>query len=86
MEDVWNWRYESNMVFRFQQAMDAREGAAMRDDKELRRAFEAWVSAPPYEREIKRWGDGAMLWPGKYYDDAVQLAWGAWQHMESERP
>ena len=58
----------------------------MRDDKELRSAFEAWVSAPPYERKIKRWVDGTMLWPGNYRDIAVQLAWEAWQHMEWERP
>ena len=59
-------------------------------DKESRRAFEAWVSAPPYEREIKRFYDDARksAWPGNYRDIAVQLAWEAWQQGErsKERP
>lgn len=42
-----------------------------------RAAFEAWISAPPYEREIERFGDGSA-WPGNYRDIDVDLAWNAW--------
>lgn len=42
-----------------------------------RAAFEAWISAPPYEREIERFGEGSA-WPGNYRDIDVDLAWNAW--------
>lgn len=42
-----------------------------------RAAFEAWISGPPYEREIERFGDGSA-WPGNYRDIDVDLAWCAW--------
>ena len=42
-----------------------------------RAAFEAWISAPPYERWIERFGDGSA-WPGNYRDIGVDLAWNAW--------
>ena len=42
-----------------------------------RAAFEAWISAPPYEREVERFGEGSA-WPGNYRDIDVDLAWNAW--------
>lgn len=42
-----------------------------------RAAFEAWISAPPYEREVERFGDGSA-WPGNYRELDVDLAWCAW--------
>ncbi len=42
-----------------------------------RAAFEAWISSPPYEREIERFGEGSA-WPGNYRDIDVDLAWNAW--------
>lgn len=42
-----------------------------------RAAFEAWISGPPYEREVERFGDGSA-WPGSYCKLDVDLAWCAW--------
>ena len=42
-----------------------------------RAAFEAWISAPPYEREVERFGDNSA-WPGNYRELDVDLAWCAW--------
>ena len=42
-----------------------------------RAAFEAWISAPPYEREVERFGD-TSAWPGNYRELDVDLAWCAW--------
>lgn len=42
-----------------------------------RAAFEAWISGPPYEREVERFGDGSA-WPGNYRELDVDLAWCAW--------
>lgn len=42
-----------------------------------RAAFEAWISAPPYEREVDRFDDGSA-WPGSYRELDVDLAWCAW--------
>ena len=45
-----------------------------------RSAFEAWISAPPYERSTHRWpDDGTKAWPGQYSDYPVELAWEAWK-------
>lgn len=46
----------------------------------LRKAFEAWISAPPFERRITRNSDDATkhAWPGHYLEYEVQLAWDAW--------
>jgi hypothetical protein len=46
-----------------------------------RKAFEAWISAPPYERDVVRFieHDAASAWPGQYMDYEVELAWEAWQ-------
>jgi hypothetical protein len=45
-----------------------------------REAFEKWITAPPYEREIARWpqDETKYAWPGQYQDIAVQLAWESW--------
>lgn len=42
-----------------------------------RAAFEAWISGPPYERDVERFGDGSA-WPGNYRELDVDLAWYAW--------
>ena len=45
---------------------------------EMRRAFEAWVTAEPMEWGVYRWGDHCAH-PGNYCDDNAQCAWEAWQ-------
>jgi hypothetical protein len=47
----------------------------------VREAFEAAISASPYERSIARYPDDATrsAWPGNYRDIAVDLAWRMWQ-------
>jgi len=49
----------------------------MTDD---RKAFEAWISAPPFERSIKRksFNPSETAWPGHYTNYDVQLAWEAY--------
>lgn len=42
-----------------------------------RAAFEAWISAPPFEREVERFGESSA-WPGNYRELDVDLAWQAW--------
>jgi hypothetical protein len=42
-----------------------------------RAAFEAWISSPPYEREVERFGENSA-WPGNYRELDVDLAWCAW--------
>lgn len=49
-----------------------------------RSEFEAWVSAPPYERCIDRYSDDALMWPGQYCSHKTEIAWQAWQ-ARSER-
>ena len=46
-----------------------------------REAFEEWITAPPYERDTRRWPEDESYcsWPGQYQDIAVQIAWDAWQ-------
>jgi len=50
------------------------------DCSPLRRAFEAWISAPPFERSIRRntMDESKTCWPGHYCEYEVQLAWDAW--------
>lgn len=50
--------------------------------------FEAFMSAPPFEREIARWPDDPVryAWPGQYRDLAVQLAWEAWLEARGMGP
>jgi len=52
--------------------------------------FEAWISAPPYERRIDRFpGSRDTPWPGQYRDADVDQAWRAWEEAtkraEAER-
>jgi hypothetical protein len=43
----------------------------------LRDLFERWITSPPHSRSIARYGpDG--IYPNKYRDHNVQLAWEAW--------
>lgn len=45
-----------------------------------RQAFEAWITAPPYEKGVERWPEEYIVsWPGQYKEMCVQLAWEAWQ-------
>lgn len=46
----------------------------------LRKAFEAWISAPPFERSIRRntMDESKTCWPGHYCEYEAQLAWDAW--------
>jgi len=52
----------------------------MKDELDLRKEFEAWVTSPPYERDISRWpmDESKYAWPGQYGDIGVQLAFEAW--------
>ena len=43
-----------------------------------REAFEAFISAPPFEMPIERFDDRSA-WPGSYTELEVDLAWQAWQ-------
>ena len=45
-----------------------------------RKKFEAWISSPPYEKEVDRFSSDATAsdWPGNYRSYQVQLAWCAW--------
>lgn len=45
-----------------------------------RSRFEAWITAPPFEKEIARHSSDAtkLAWPGQYRKYEVQLAWEAW--------
>lgn len=47
----------------------------------MREEFEKWISAPPYERSIRRYPDDAerFAWPGQYREVSTELAWQAWQ-------
>jgi hypothetical protein len=51
----------------------------IRDAERLRDRFEAWISAPPFERDVERWHRPDSQWPGQYRDYPVQVAWEAWQ-------
>ena len=45
-----------------------------------RALFEAFITAPPFEREVGRWEESAdVAWPGQYREYEVELAWCAWQ-------
>jgi hypothetical protein len=47
---------------------------------EQREAFEAWITQPPIEASILRYGDdAARMWRGQYKQYSVQLAWDAWR-------
>lgn len=46
----------------------------------MRAGFEAFISGPPFEREVSRYpqDDERYAWPGCYTDIDVDLAWQAW--------
>lgn len=43
--------------------------------------FERWITAPPFERSIRRFAsdDRLAAWSGRYCDNSVALAWKAWK-------
>lgn len=43
-----------------------------------RQAFEAFISAPPFEMGISRFDDRGA-WPGNYKSYETDLAWQSWQ-------
>ena len=49
-----------------------------------RKAFEAWIGNPPYERMCDR-GSPESAWPGQYKNYEVQLAWEAWQAASKQQ-
>ena len=51
--------------------------------KDSRSRFEAWVSAPPIEKSVERFGPEGS-WPGHYRDYGVQLAWESWRRATEE--
>ena len=64
-------------------------------EDEIRKRFEAWISAEPYALPVDRYGDDSCLpWPGQYITYKAELAWCAWlaawqqaigqQHVEGE--
>jgi len=44
-----------------------------------RKAFEAWVGAPPYERDLKRFAADDATLPNQYKNYETELAWCAWR-------
>ena len=50
-----------------------------------REAFEAFISAPPFEMPIERFDDRSA-WPGGYTELEVDLAWQAWQAAKATCP
>ena len=46
----------------------------------VRSAFEAWITAPPMEKDVARnsTDERKSAWPGQYRSYEVQLAWEAW--------
>jgi len=55
-------------------------GSNPHDCSPLLKAFEAWITAPPFERSIRRntMDESKTCWPGQYCEYEVQLAWEAW--------
>ena len=47
----------------------------------MRADFEAWVSAPPFEKDTRRFPNQSdrFAWPDQYRSYEVELAWEAWQ-------
>mgnify|MGYP003543230349 FL=1 len=50
-----------------------------------REAFEAFISAPPFEMPTERFDD-RCAWPGGYTELEVDLAWQAWQAAKATCP
>jgi hypothetical protein len=46
-----------------------------------RAMFEAFITRPPFEREVQRYpmDEEQYAWPGQYRDIDVEMAWEAWQ-------
>jgi len=54
-------------------------------EKQLREAFEEWITSPPIEASVDRYpkdAPEAIAWPGNYIDYPVQLAWCAWKEAK----
>ncbi len=52
----------------------------------VRTAFEEWITAPPYEKDVDRFSDGdSRGWVGSYKDIDTDLAWQAYR-ASAERP
>lgn len=43
-----------------------------------REAFEAWITAPPFEKDVSRRPE-LSAWPWTYRDYSVEMAWASWQ-------
>jgi hypothetical protein len=65
--------YES--IAKHKAALSKQEAATPAIERE---AFEAWISGPPYEYPVDRFGPDSA-WPGNYCLINVDLAWQAWQ-------
>jgi len=50
-----------------------------------REAFEAFISAPPFEMPTERFDD-RCAWPGGYTELEVDLAWQAWKAAKATCP
>ena len=48
-----------------------------------RERFEAFISAPPFEKDIGRHLPNSS-WPGQYLDYEVEISWEGWQAAEAE--
>lgn len=48
---------------------------------ESRAEFEAWITKPPFERNVDRYPNDPTRygWPGAYQVYEIELAWEAWQ-------
>ena len=53
----------------------------MADMEKFRPVFEAWISGPPFERDVRRHPNNPKrsAWPGQYRDIDVELAWLAFE-------
>ena len=55
-------------------------GSLPLDNCSVRSSFEKWITAPPFEKDVSRFGldQERYAWPGQYRSYEVQLAWEAW--------
>ena len=51
---------------------------------ECRKQFEEFMSKPPYEQDLRRYGPKSA-WPDNYRQYPVELAWCAWQELWNQR-
>lgn len=47
--------------------------------EQIRAEFEAWIKAPPFEREPMRYPQTHATWPGSYREIQTDFAWQAWR-------